>query len=195
MTLIDQMILTAVKLMRDSLQTAVTVETVSAQLGLNPDIARPLFQDDEALNEAVGTYGMVQLTDAITQAVVRAPQDDPRAMLTAMGQAFVAWALENPDLYRFIAVRILRPHGSLSVIRRYESSLSVLVRRFVGDSGHESSRRAVMSRAFIVGLADLALDDDMELWTSTEGLDKRAELDGVISEFVDMLLSPRPATA
>lgn len=193
-TLIDQMIDTAVKMMRESLETAVTVDSVAAQLGIEPHLAQPLFSSDDALNEAVGNYGMVQLIDAITNALVRAPQDEPRALLTAMGRAFVSWALANPDLYRFIAVRILRPRGSLSVIRRYESSLVTLVRRFLGETDQTASRRALMSRAFIVGLSDLALDDDLDLW-KPDGTDRETELDAVISEFVDMLLSAQPQTA
>ncbi len=191
MTLIDRMINTAVKMMRDSVETGVTVDGVAAQLGVDAHLARPLFPTDEALNEAVGSYGMVQLVDTVTAALVRAPQDDPRALLTALGRAFVGWAMANRDLYRFIAVRILRPRGSLSVIRRYEASLVTLVRRYLGESDQTTSRKALMARAFIVGLSDLALDDDLDLWT-VDGAVKETELTAVVAEFVDMLLPSGP---
>lgn len=187
MTLFDEMIKCSITVMRESLESAVTVEAVAARMGIDPSLVQPLFQSDAALSEAVGTYGMVQLADAITRATVGAPRNDPRAKIKAMGAAFVGWGLANPDLYRFLAIRFLRPGDNMSVIRRYETSFFTLVRKFLSEGGGATERKAVIARAFIVGLTDLALDDNLDLWAN-DGAVREAVIDEALSDMVDLLL-------
>lgn len=189
----ELMVAAAISHLRDCETQSVDVDEIARRAGVDAVTARTIFPSDDALGEAIDTYGILRLSDAITRALVAAAPGDHRAALVAMIQAYLGWARANPMLYLVLATRTIQFPGTPNILRRYDASFVPLVRRYLGESGDlPSTRRAAMLRAFLLGLAHLVLDDHLPLWTLPND-DAEAEIRATIEDFVDLMLATTPA--
>lgn len=187
------MVTTAVSHLQECQSRLIDVEEIARQAGVDPVTARTVCPTDEALGNAIDTYGMLRMSDAINTALVAAPPGDSRAALIAMMQAYMDWARANPMLYMVLATRTLQFPGSPNIVRRYDASFVPLVRRYLGEAEDApETRRATVLRGFLLGLAHLVLDDHLPLWTLPND-DPEAEIRATVEDFVDMLLRAAPS--
>ena len=189
-TLTDRLIQQAVCSMLGSQPSMPTLAETAEITGVDIAIARTIFPTDEALRDAVGSFGILRLTDHLSRSLIAAPPNDPRAALVALGTAYVGWARENPDLYRVVGHQVFH-HDGVNY-QGFDEGFRVLVERHLGATRDGGSLRPLMGRAFIFGLADMVLDDHFQIW-SPPGMDDETAVRAAIEELVDLLLVPKPA--
>ena len=187
---VDRMVNAAVKHLNDCRITNVDVAEIARLAGVDPETAQHIFPDDDALDEAIGSFGIMKLSDAMNRALIPIPSGDDRAALIALGRAYVRFALDNRELSYVLNVRLIQSDRTNSVIRRYDAGFVPLVRRFLGESSDNPSRRGTMARAFLFGLTDLAVHGHLDLWKMKDtSFDE--EIDASIDDFVNLLMGPR----
>lgn len=113
------------------------------------------FPDKEALLAAVAAVGFERLATRLGHADAGATG---RAALVAQGQAYVAFALAEPALFRLMFGAVLAKDGT-GKSREGETAFSVLADR-VGTTTSPAERETVALHcwALVHGLASLALD-------------------------------------
>jgi AcrR family transcriptional regulator len=91
-------------LARDGGPDAVVLREATRRVGVSPNAAYRHFADRDALLDAVSDASMSALATAIDDRFQAIPTDDPesmvRAQLRAVGSGYVAFAQENPGLFR-----------------------------------------------------------------------------------------------
>ena len=188
-TVMDLMVAAAVDQLLECQASFADVERIARRAGIEPGPAREVCPSDDALAEAVDTYGIVKLSDAITKALVAAPPGDNRAALIGLIQAYLDWARRNPAMYSVLLARIMRSGGAPSILRKYDASFVPLAHRYLDEpKGAPATRRAAFLRAMLLGLGHLAIDGHLALWTLPND-DPEAELSATVADFVDMLLA------
>lgn len=188
---VDRMVDAAVRCLHAHRGVRVSVAEVAAEAGVPQEVAEHLFPDDQALDEAIGSFGIMKLSDAMNRALVVVAPGDNRAALAAIACSYLLWARDNRDLYYVLTTQMMQPQRVNSIVRKYDASFVTLVRRFLGESDAAPTRRAAIARAFLYGFTDLALDDHLELWMLPH-TDVIAELRATIEDFIDILLGPAP---
>lgn len=176
----------AVTLLGGLSDSYLTVENVARHTGIAPELALTAFPTDRHLSEAVGAHGVIRLSDHLTRQLVRVPPGDGRAALIVMGTSLVEWAQANARVFGIFAGLSLLPSDTQDSYALYDRSFVPLVRRFLGEAGSAPSYRALHARAFIFGLAVMALDRHLPIWM--DGDDPRQGLERAMTDFVDMLL-------
>ena len=79
---------------------AVTMRQLSAELGVSPMTPYRYFEDKEDILAAVRTNGFTRFAERLEAA--RAGAKDTRSWGEAVGEAYVAFALENPHSYKLM---------------------------------------------------------------------------------------------
>src|ERR1700730_3869300 len=80
--------------------TALSLRAVAREAGVSPAAPYHHFKDKSELLDAVAEEGWRELGDAIAKG--RAAATDPRLALNEIGVAYVAFARQNPALYRLM---------------------------------------------------------------------------------------------
>ncbi|KGJ17480.1 TetR-like C-terminal domain-containing protein [Paracoccus sanguinis] len=191
-TLTDRLIQEVVCAMLGETPTMPGLDDAAGRAGIDIAIARTIFPTDDALHDAVGSFGILRLTDHISRALIDAPPGDARAGLVALGVSYVDWARANPELYRVVGHQIFHREGVNYA--GYDAGFRVLVERHLGVSRDTGSLRPLLGRAFVFGLADIVLDDHFAIWKPT-GMDDDTAIRQAVEEMVDLLMSPPRATA
>lgn len=184
---VDRMVHAVVKELHNCRVISVDVAEAARLADVDPDTARHLFPDNDALEEAVASFGIMKLSDAMNRALLAVPADDSHAVLGAMARAYVRFALDNRELAHVLTQRLMQTDRTNSIVWRYDRGFVPLVRRFLGEPDENPSRRATMARAFLFGLTDLAVHGHFELW-KTEGADYMADIDATIDDFSTLIL-------
>jgi AcrR family transcriptional regulator len=81
----------------------VSLRGVAQALDVSPSAAYNHFADKDALLSAVGTCGLAALDERMTRALAAHPGDTPEtawARLSGLGRAYLAFAAEDPHLFR-----------------------------------------------------------------------------------------------
>jgi AcrR family transcriptional regulator len=90
-------------------EDAVSIRAVAERVGVSPPAIYLHFSDKEALLEAVCVEAFAEFD---TRVAAAASVDDPVAALEAIGRAYVSFALDRPEHYRFMFMR--RPPEGIS---------------------------------------------------------------------------------
>ena len=188
---VDRMVQAAVEKLYTSRVVSVDVDEIAALAGIDLEVARRIFPDNDALDEAIGTYGVLRLSDALNKALVTAAEDN-RSALIALALAYIWWARDNRELYHVLTAMILQPKHTNSIVLKYDSGFVPLVRRFLGESDDAPTCRAGIARAFLYGMTDLANGTHLKLWMRSGGRPED-EVEAMVVGFIDMLLAAGPA--
>lgn len=187
---VDRMVQAAVDQLYSCRVTTVDVDEIAHLAGIDIEIARRIFPDNDALDEAIGTYGVLRLSDALNRALVAAPTDDNRSALIALALAYIRWARDNRELYYVLTTIILQPKHTNSIVHKYDAGFVPLVRRFLGEDDQDASCRAGIARAFLYGMTDLTMSTHLRLWMRP-GHGAEAEIEAMVVTFIDMLMKTR----
>jgi AcrR family transcriptional regulator len=91
----------ATRLLETEGPSALSLRAVAREAGVSPAAPYHHFKDKGELLDAVAEEGWHELGEAIARRRAE-PCDNPRAILTEIGVAYVAFARENPALYRLM---------------------------------------------------------------------------------------------
>ncbi|CAN5251187.1 TetR/AcrR family transcriptional regulator [soil metagenome] len=93
-----------VELAREGGPEAVVLREATRRVGVSPNAAYRHFADREALLAAVSDAALAELATSIDRHLAAIPDGDPetvaRARLRAVGTGYVAFAQDNPQLFR-----------------------------------------------------------------------------------------------
>ncbi|QYG92182.1 TetR/AcrR family transcriptional regulator [Iamia sp. SCSIO 61187] len=170
----------------------VSMETIAREAGVTKPIVYRLFGDRDGLLQALGERLAADINANIAEALDRAPDDDPKAMLRTAIASYVELIDTETDVYRFVTEQIGRTTSgpnvtglAAEIARSVAVVLGEELRRAGADSG------AAEPWAFgIVGMVHLSGD----WWVRTRTLPR----DQLVTYLVDLLwdgfgaLAPAP---
>jgi AcrR family transcriptional regulator len=140
-------------------EDAVSIRAVADRVGVTPPSIYLHFADKEALVEAVCLEAFASFDDRLSAAA--ASRDDPVELLQAIGRAYVEFALERPEHYRFMFMR--RPPAGLSEPTAAElESIGGLA--LVVTAVQAAQRQGLIDTAKDAGLVSYAL------WSAAHGI-------------------------
>ncbi len=166
----------ALELSRDADPGLVTVRAAARHAGLTAAVAQRQFASRAALMGAAAAEALRRFHDEMQHALAHVAGDDPVARLSAIGHAFVHWAVHNPTHFRILSARHLLSFAQLPELREelqdVADGISALVaeaqRR--GQWPRESTRLVVLTcRALAYGLSRMMVDGQLPQW----GVDER----------------------
>ena len=128
----------ALELARPTGAEAIVLREVTRRAGVTPRAAYRHFADRDALVRAVAQRALARLAAAIEERMRAAGEPDGMAMLQAVGESYIAFALDEPGLFdvAFFAMDDMVNSGApesaaasgLSPFQLLESALETLVR-------------------------------------------------------------------
>lgn len=89
----------AIDLARPAGAEAIVLREVTRRAGVTPRAAYRHFADRDDLVRAVAQRALAQLAAAIEHRMAATDEPDGRAMLTAVGESYIAFALDEPGLF------------------------------------------------------------------------------------------------
>lgn len=145
---------------------------VAAAVGIPDDDLRQIFPDANALVIASVEESLVRLLDRCVKAVVQVDPEDSVGQFQALGEAYIAWALDERSQYRLL--HEYRPLCLITVPRlaRYIDSLRTLMMKMLDRAraaGHlspdtDTNLIALSSWAYVNGLTRSLLDGRISSW-------------------------------
>lgn len=134
----------------------VSMHSIARDLGWSATALYRYFANKEAILAAARTAALDKLSDTL-EAAIRGP-GDAWEVSRAVGDAYVAFAFENPDAYRLIfSLSQPDPAGYPDFARaltRARSNLTLYVERMVSEGGLETDPH-VLGHLFWAGLHGL----------------------------------------
>ena len=128
----------ALELARPTGAEAIVLREVTRRAGVTPRAAYRHFADRDALVRAVAQRALARLAAAIEERIRAAGEPDGMAMLQAVGESYIAFALDEPGLFdvAFFAMDDMVNSGApesaaacgLSPFQLLEAALETLVR-------------------------------------------------------------------
>lgn len=159
------LIATALKMLRQDQAWDFTLRELARRAGVSHAAPYRHFADKRELLAEVAALGHAALQEKMQEATQRHP-DDPKAQLSALGQAYVAFAVENPAHFRLMFGPELATDPRHPVLQKAADATHALmieaVRRSAaaGLFGIEDSRiQALAAWSLVHGLAMLLIDN------------------------------------
>ena len=140
--------------------TALGLRELARKVGVSAAAPYRHFDSRVALLEALAIIGYQRFTKAVTQAAGESP---PARKLAVMGQAYVRFALDNPNLFRLMFSPELERSARPALRMAADAAFSSL-RAVITAPGEDDGRIAAL-RAWtqVHGLAVLLLDGQIRL--------------------------------
>ena len=117
------------------------------------DDIRNLFSSVDELHEGLIYHAVTLLNDALRQGAIAANTVDPIEQLYAIADSYLAWAEQNPVLFRLLVTGLNGPINPDSTLHRYTSSMRDLYRRKLV----EAQRIGILSEDTDIEVATMAL--------------------------------------
>lgn len=172
-------------------------ESLAAETGVDPELARTLLPSTEAVLKAIAESALRRQLDHITRKLGAVSSETPAEQLIALGRAFVGWAAENKDDFRLLNSPLLNRVIAEDEIRCYHQALQQLTISMLGRARDQGQLRndidpmllSLVARAFTYGLARLCVDDQLGFWLpNQDDLDENARLNTALETMADILL-------
>jgi AcrR family transcriptional regulator len=174
--LVEALIAATVAIIEEEGLERVSVREAAKRIGVSPGAPFRHFPSKTALMTAVAEQAMHRLTQAVKEALARAPADDPMAALEAIGVGYLRWALDNPTHFEVISSRTLVDFaGSKALVEENAAIRDIMVElleraRDEGQlpTGIDFDHMMLTSRALVYGLARMAVDGHFPEWHQNE---------------------------
>ncbi|WP_201862774.1 TetR/AcrR family transcriptional regulator [Microvirga soli] len=174
--LVEVLIAATVELIQERGIEQLSVREVAKRAGVSPGAPFRHFRSKTALLTAVAEQAMDRLTQAVTKAVSEIHSADPAVAFEAIGQAYLEWALANPTHFQIISSRTLIDFEASSSLRDQnrairETMVDLLVQaQQQGQlaSGVDVDHLVLAARAYVYGLARMAIDGHFPEWHPSE---------------------------
>lgn len=146
---------------------SIGLRQVARRVGVSPAAPYRHFEGRQALLEAVATEGFRRFSALMDEARAGRHEDD---QLPAMAEAYVHFALSQPALFRLMFSRQIDKRGDTSLHAASREAYASLATAAAREDAAAPAETAVVTWAFVHGLAMLLLDDQI-LGVSSENRD------------------------
>ena len=174
--LVEALIAATVQIIEERGAEQVSVREAAKRAGVSPGAPFRHFRSKTALLTAVAEQAMDRLTEAVSTATAAVGSGDPIATFEAIGRGYLEWALSNPTHFQIISSRTLIDFDGSQSLRTQNQS----IRRTMIDllaqarqqgrlaSNADIDDIALAARAFVYGLARMAIDGHFPEWHPSE---------------------------
>lgn len=174
--LVDALVSATVTLIEERGVDQLSVREVAKRAGVSPGAPFRHFRTKTALMTAVAERAMTRLVDAVRDSLAGIEDDQPMAGVEAIGRAYLGWALANPTHFQIISSRSLIEFASSESLQRENEGIRRLMvglvtrARELGQISPETDpdHLVLASRAFVYGLARMAIDGHFPEWHVAE---------------------------
>lgn len=172
-------------------------ESLAEETGVDPELARSLLSSTEAVLKAAAEGALRRQLDHLTRKLGSVTNDSPAEQVIALGRAFVGWAVENKEDFRFLNSPLVTRVVAEDEIHRYHNALQQLTLSMLTRARAEGQLRteadtkmlSLVARAFSYGLARLCVDDQLDFWQpNPSDLDGINRVNAAIETLADILL-------
>lgn len=149
-----------------------SMDMVADRLGITISDLRSVFPDLQSVLDAAAEEALLRLFDTAVRSMVAVDADDYLRQFSALGEAFIDWALMNPAHFLLTMDRDLVNLKDNPTLARYHEALrnllSQLLKRAL-DSGQirpdtDIGLVILNARAMAYGLARMVIDRHMAEW-------------------------------
>lgn len=185
------LIKTAERMLADGEPAALSLRALARQAGVSQAAPYRHFADKDALLLAVAIRGFQDFTICLRAALDALPADaDPARQLRAIGQAYVAFALDRPGMFRLLFVSGFKASSVDETLQQVANEafmvLAQVVARCQGrDDPTPRDESVVSAWALVHGLAMLATYDKLTPAVAG-GLSPQEIIDRVIASYVNV---------
>lgn len=191
----------AVQLVEEGGPDNVSVREAAKRAGVSPGAPFRHFSNKTALMTAVAEQAMSRFRLEITHAVDTDATGDPIERFTAIGVAYLRWAIRNPTHFQIISTRSLIDWDSSESLRRDNEA----VRALMEDAMMEAQRRSMLrsndieyaqiaARALVYGLARMFTDGHFAQW-AISGQTAEETTQKVLRHFASLVGNDEPEPA
>lgn len=153
-----------------------SVREAAKRAGVSPGAPFQHFSSKTALLTAVAEQAMGRLTQAVAAAQSTADAGKPIAVLEAIGQGYLQWALTNPTHFEIINSRTLIDFEASDSLRTQNEAIRqrmfelLTQARALGQliEGPDLNYIVLTARALVYGLARMAIDGHFPRWHPSE---------------------------
>ncbi len=149
----------------------VTVRQVAKRAGVSSGAPFRHFPNRTALMTAVAEQAMGRFREEITIALQWTESDDPLVRLSAMGRAYIHWAIQNPAHFRVISDRSLIDFEGSALLRRQNEEIRAIMDGLLGEAERRGALRPdalpllpLALRGLVYGLARMYIDGHLPQW-------------------------------
>lgn len=178
------------------------LQTVAAHLDVSNDALEQIFPDPQTLLDAAAEESLMRLVDMGIKSVVAADPNDHVGQFSALGSAYIDWAVQYRDYFRMTTDRLMVDPCQNTTLGRYHWAMrdvmaQILVRaRENGQIAADTDIELLLlsARALIYGMARMVVDGHMPEWHPTD--DPVHEVKRALAQFIEMVaLGVQPAGA
>src|SRR5262245_58371678 len=151
------------------------------------------FASRTALMTAVAERAMQRFREEIARSQAEVDPADPLARFSALGGAYVRWALRHPASFRVLATRSLIDFDGSPSLPADNDAIRALMQEIVADGQRRGSMRAadpalveLAAKALSYGLARMAVDGHFPQW-GVPARRTEAAMRAVLDLFRDLL--------
>lgn len=173
-------------------------ESLAAETGIDPEVARSLLPDTEAVLKTLAESALRRQMDHLTRRLGVASGGTPAEQLVALGNAFVEWATDNRNDFCILNSPLINGVVDADEIQRYHHALQQVTVSMLKRARDEGQLRpdmdpvllSLVARAFTYGLARLCVDRQLDLWQPSEAYeDEQARLTTAVEAFAELMLT------
>lgn len=181
-------------------------DSLAAETGIDPAIARALLPDTETVLRTLAESAMRRQLDHLTRRLSRVSDSSPAEQLVAFGKAFVGWAIHNKNDFRVLNSPLINRVVDGEEIRRYHHGLQQLTVSMLARARDQGQLRpdmdpvllSLVARAFTYGLARLCVDNQLQMWKATPpDQDEESRVLEAVEAYAEIVLfgwNPDPPT-
>jgi AcrR family transcriptional regulator len=177
-------------LIEESGPERVTVREVAKRAGVSSGAPFRHFPNRTALMTAVAEEAMRRFRAEIAGALDAVTTDDPLARFSAIGAAFLRWAIRNPAHFQVISTRSLIDFDGSASLVRDNDEIRTITEEAVAEARNRGLLRSddvthihLAGRALVYGLARMYIDGHFAQW-SVEGETAERAMRAVLDLFV-----------
>lgn len=187
---------TACQIIEETGLQSVTMRELARRVGVSPGAPFRHFPTRAALLTGIAEEATVRLRDGVLKAVAECSSDDPLLVFRAMGQAYIAWVLENPTYFQIVSTRRLIDWKSSKTLDRDNNLMRAEMRRLLDEAQHKRLLRSqqpedveLAARALVYGLGRMYADGHFAQWLPPARNRKEA-MESVLDLFIAGLRQP-----
>ena len=174
--LVEALIAVTIEIIEERGVEHVSVREAAKRAGVSPGAPFQHFRSKTALLTAVAEQAMGRLTQAVATAQSNAGADKPIAILEAIGQAYLQWALDNPTHFEIINSRTLIDFEASDSLRTQNAAIRQRMIELLTQArergqlieGLDLNHIVLSARALVYGLARMAIDGHFPRWHPSE---------------------------
>ncbi|MCR8493437.1 TetR/AcrR family transcriptional regulator [Brucella anthropi] len=174
--LVEALVAATIEIIEERGVENVSVREAAKRASVSPGAPFRHFRTKTALMTAVAEQAMTRLSAAVATAIAEVGEDDPMVAFEAVGIGYLRWALGNPTHFQIVSSRSLIDFDSSISLQKDNDDIRELMIDLLerakadGRISPESKIGQIVfsSRAFVYGLARMAIDGHFPEWHVTQ---------------------------